>query len=95
MIDRDGTLLRHGVGVIQTQAGGRRVLMTDDLHYYALDGTAEVIWDLLDVPRSRAELVGLLTSRYAVSADTCAEDLHPFLDALVRSGALAEGAARP
>ena len=88
-------MLRRGAGVIQTQAGGRRVLMTDDLHYYALEGTAEVVWDLLDVPRSRAELVNLLTGRYAIPPDTCAADLNPFLDALLRSGALAESAARP
>lgn len=84
-------MLRHGIGVIQTQAGGRRVLMTDDLHYYALEGTAEVVWDLLDRPRSRADLLAELADRYAIPRETCAADLHPFLNALLRAGLLQAG----
>lgn len=48
-------------------------------HYFSLNEIGGRIWNLLDKPRTMAELIAQLTQDYAVEAETCQADLQCFL----------------
>lgn len=59
---------------------------SDDL--YVLGGSGEELWELLASERSPDELVGFLTTTYAVSEHEARADVARFVDDLVAAGAL-------
>lgn len=50
--------------------------------YVQLNATASAIWQFLSVPRSAAEVEGLLMERYQLSAEAARADAAEFLDLL-------------
>ncbi|MEM7507956.1 MAG: PqqD family protein [Pseudomonadota bacterium] len=60
--------------------------------YFALKGTAQRVWELLETPRTRVELAALLAGEYAVSIPDCEADLTPFLSDMIQNGLIVETA---
>ena len=50
--------------------------------YFGLEGAGPRIWTLLEQPRTVAELCQDLTQEFDVDADTCFQDILPFLEEL-------------
>jgi hypothetical protein len=51
--------------------------------YYALNETATRVWQILEQPRTRDEIVSALAVEYSVEATRCREEIGPFLAELV------------
>jgi hypothetical protein len=62
------------------------MLDTRQSSYFGLDTTGTAIWELLDEPRRVSEVCELLMARFEVDADTCLQDVLPFLGELVGAG---------
>lgn len=63
---------------------GESVLMmnSDTASYHDINGTGARIWELLAEPRTEAELVSALVSRFDVSRETCASEVATFIGML-------------
>lgn len=62
---------------------GELVMMGQEQgEYYGLRDVAASIWKYLDEPKTLEELVILVSAEYAVSAETCRDDIVAFLDEL-------------
>ena len=56
--------------------------------YFGLDAIGRRIWELLDEPRTVAQLCALLCEEYEVSAEECERDLLHYLKELEAHGLL-------
>lgn len=54
--------------------------------YYSLSGTAAKVWQLLETPRTLAELSERVAEEYGVPVAQCAEDIHEFSRDLLKAG---------
>ena len=62
---------------------GELVMMGQEQgEYYGLRDVAASIWKYLDEPKSLEELVILVSAEYAVTPETCRDDIVAFLDDL-------------
>lgn len=70
--------------VLAGQVGSEVVLLSMEVEsYFALNGPASAIWDLLAQPMTREELIDRLTSSYRVAPETCEREVAHFLATLV------------
>ena len=65
------------------------VMALDSGDFFALEGTAQAIWALIDGVRDRAAILAALEETYAAPADELAADLDRFLGELAAAGLLA------
>jgi hypothetical protein len=83
------TRLSRVQNLLTTELDQETVLMSIDAGaYYGLDGAAQSIWNILEVPVTFSELVNRLVKEYRVSPETCAADLERFLSKMEREGLL-------
>lgn len=62
---------------------GELVMMGQEQgEYFGLRDVAATIWKHLDEPKSLEELVLLVSAEYAITPETCREDIVAFLDEL-------------
>lgn len=61
------------------------VLQEDDQEYFRLNGTAAVILECLQEPKTLQEIVSTLTAGFDVSQRACEEEVSGFLRELVES----------
>ena len=54
--------------------------------YFGRDAPGAAIWELLDEPRSLAEVCDRLVDTFAVDGETCRRDVVPFAIELVEAG---------
>jgi hypothetical protein len=59
-------------------------------NFYVLNPTAELLWNMLDSPRTADELAQHLTEEYEVDLARARIDVRAFLDDLQESGAIAD-----
>ena len=59
--------------------------------YYEANRLGSVIWGLLEVPRSTADIVDHVVARFRVDPDRCAADVANYLDALRNVGLITGG----
>lgn len=87
MIDRNAILTR-GEGVLEAQMGDEDTVLLgpDSDTYYGLEGTAAVVWEALETPRSLAQLSITLAEEYDADAATIETDVTPFLTEMIASG---------
>jgi len=72
-------------GQFASDMGGEKVLMSvASGKYYNLGAVGGRIWELLEEPRSVRELTEALTAEYDVDAGTCAAQIEPFLQLLLK-----------
>jgi hypothetical protein len=77
------TLISRTESLLATEVDGETVLMhVERGHYYGLARTAQAIWDLLDTPRTFAELCGLLQLRFSGPATLIEADTRRFVQAM-------------
>ncbi len=50
--------------------------------YYTMNVTASRIWELLDAPRTVAELCAVLTAEFKIAPDACEKEVMDFLEQL-------------
>lgn len=58
--------------------------------YFAMQGTAQRIWELLEAPKSEQALFAELAEEYSIPQGQCAEDVRPFLAELRQFGLIVE-----
>jgi hypothetical protein len=63
--------------------------------YLNLNATGSEVWNLLDVPMDREQLVAHLLERFAVEEATCRRDTEAFLEEAIARGMLLEDSSPP
>lgn len=53
--------------------------------YYGLGGVGSRVWALLENPQTLDSLVAAICAEFDTDAQTCAADLRPFLDDMLRN----------
>ena len=56
--------------------------------YFALNETATRVWQILDQPRTEADIVSALVAEYRIDAGQCQVEIGPFLAELVKRNVL-------
>jgi hypothetical protein len=75
---------------LSADTGDGAVMMSPSAtEYIGLSGTAGRIWELLETPRTLAELCAALASEYQVTPDEVSADVKEFVAGLAERGALA------
>ncbi|MEZ0579737.1 PqqD family peptide modification chaperone [Nocardioides sp. MH1] len=77
-----GSTIRRSDGVVEAQFDDVRVVLNEDLAYLGLNDVGQRIWDLLESPRTVADLVAVLVEEYDVSETECVSDVSRYVDAL-------------
>lgn len=81
------TIIGRGADHVETRVGEQTMMMSIAKgKYYALEASAQRIWDLLETPRSVAALVDALLAEYDVSRETCVAQVQRFLADLRENG---------
>jgi hypothetical protein len=62
------------------------VLNLDRALYFGLKGVAAHIWDMLQEPRSVAEICDDVTAQFDVASDVCRADVSSFVISLCNAG---------
>lgn len=81
------SVLTRVEGLMSSQVGSDIVFLnprTDS--YVALDEVGRAVWEALEEPRSLADLVGELTTRYAGDAQQIEADVRAFVARLEAEG---------
>jgi hypothetical protein len=80
-------VFRRSTGVVSASVDGDVVLMAPtDGRCYALRGSAEAVWDLLDQDRTIGALVEILTERFDVDAVRCTQDVSLLVADMAAAG---------
>lgn len=90
IFDADRMLTRGSDHVETFQNGQTLAMSLQHGKYFALRGTAQRIWELLETPQSSADLAETLSAEYDVTPDQCLSDLVPFIEQLEAFGLIAE-----
>ena len=67
---------------------GLALMSVEQGRYYRLNVSGSEIWRLLEVPRSKTELVDEMTRDFDVSRAECIEDVERFISELTQQGLL-------
>lgn len=88
----EDTLLRRGTAHVETRVGAQTMMMSiEQGKYYAIEASAQRIWDLIETPRTFADLVDALVAEYDVPRAQCAEDTRAFITRLCDNGLIETG----
>ena len=75
----------RSASVVSRTIAGERLLVplgtggVDLRRLFSLNATAAAVWDVLDVPRTAAEVAALLAPRFGVPLDVAEADVERFL----------------
>jgi hypothetical protein len=72
-----------------TLAGEVIILGLDDSMYYGLNGAGARIWELLQSPRTVADIVSTITAEFDADRERVAADLEALLADLLSKGLIA------
>lgn len=82
-------MISRNPSVLWTELDQQLVLLNLERNrYFEASGVGGVIWQLLEQPRSLAELVEHLVANYRVDAASCEADVRGFVDELSAAGLL-------
>lgn len=62
------------------------ILSVNTARYYAFNGPAIDIWDLLEQPRSCDEIIEVLLEKYDVTPEQCAQSVSRVVEELSNNG---------
>ncbi len=80
------TITRHN-DMLSAEIGGEAIMMSIEKGaYFGLNPVATRIWDLIEQPKSIAELIQTITDEYEVSAEQAAEDVQAFVADMIERG---------
>ena len=73
--------------MISAEIGGEAIMMSIEKGaYFGLNPVATRIWDLLEQPKTIAELVQAITDEYDVSVEQAAADVQEFVADMIERG---------
>lgn len=88
------TVVQRGTECVEARMGDQTVMMSiAQGRYFAVEETAQRIWQLVGEPRRVREISAILQGEYEVAPDQCEAQLLAFLDDLAASGLIAERAS--
>jgi len=77
----------RGAGLIEAEADGELIgLHIGNGTCYAFNSTATRVWQLIEQPKSLAEICGVLGQEFDVDSATCEAEVRDLLDELARDG---------
>jgi len=77
----------RGQDHVEAEIDGQTAMLSlDQGHYYAVEGTAQRIWELIASPVTADELVDALVEEYDVDPATCRASVDRFLRRLLDAG---------
>ena len=85
------TISRQGDWLSADTGDGAVMMSPSSTQYLGLSATGGRIWELLEQPRTLAELCAALAREYEVTADEVQADVRAFVASLAERGALALG----
>jgi hypothetical protein len=89
-------MISRNPSIIWTKLDKNLVLLNIELaRYYETNAVGGLIWELLDEPRTVADIVDRVVARFRVDPEQCQADVLKFLEALGKSGLLARAEAAP
>ena len=89
-------MISRNPSTVWTKLEGNVVLLNVELgRYFEANALGSLIWELLDEPRTAADIVERIVARYRVDREQCHADVSKFLAALAESGLLAREEAAP
>jgi hypothetical protein len=81
------TIISRIVEVVAAEMDGEIVMISiENGKYYGMDSIASRIWELIEVPKSVAEVVRILGEEYEVEQQQCQADIFGFFDCLHKEG---------
>lgn len=73
--------------MLSAEIGGEAVMMSIEKGaYFGLNPVATRIWELIEQPRTEAELVAVLLDEYEVTAEQLASDVATFVADMIERG---------
>ena len=73
--------------MLSAEIGGEAVMMSiENGAYFGLNPIATRIWDLIEQPKTIAELIQTITDEYDVSAEQAADDVQEFVADMLERG---------
>jgi hypothetical protein len=92
LMDLD-TVVQRGTECVEARMGEQTVMMSiAQGKYFAVEETAQRIWELIGEPTPARDLSAALQAEYDVTADQCEAELLAFLSDLKASGLISEHA---
>ena len=85
----DAALQRNGK-IISAVVGTEEMVMlsADAGRYYSLNAVGRRLWELLETPRTRAELRAAICAEFEVDDVTCEADIAKFVGEMINNGLL-------
>lgn len=81
------TVVARGAEHVETRVGDQTMMMSIARgKYYALEATAQRIWELIETPRSLGEIADRLAQEYKVDSERCAAEVERFVARLMENG---------
>ena len=85
-LDLSAKITRHP-DILSAEIGGEAVMMSIEKGaYFGLNPVATRIWDLIEQPRTVAELIVSITDEYDVPAEQCQADVQGFVADMIARG---------
>ena len=73
--------------LLSVDMDGDLVMMSIETgNYFGVSGVGPFVWELIETPRSIAEMVGAICAEFEVDPETATADLRSFLDQLAGNG---------
>lgn len=93
-IGRD-TLLSRNTDILHAPVGTEEAVMMsiDAGRYYGVNAVGARIWELLETPRTIAQLCAQICEEFEVDPQTCETEVLKFVDNLITNGIVHESAA--
>ena len=93
-IGLDTTLSRNG-DILHAPVGSEETVMMSVTagRYYGLNAVASRIWELLETPKTIAQLCAQICEEFEVDAQTCEAEVLKFVQDLIDNGIVHEAAA--
>ena len=85
------TIIGRGSDHVETKVGGQTMMMSvSQGKYYALEATAQRIWELIETPQPLSAIVDNMTREYDVAPEDCAAQVQAFVAQLMDNGLAVE-----
>lgn len=81
------TVITRHPDMLSAEIGGEAVMMSIEKGaYFGLNPVATRIWDLIEQPKSLAELIAVIFGEYEVTPEQCEADVREFSADMIERG---------
>jgi hypothetical protein len=85
-LTRDTAVVRNPRLIAADMDGDLVMMSIESGEYFGLGGVGTRVWELIDTPRTLAQLTQAICAEYEVDAATCETDISRFLADLLANG---------